>query len=161
MVVGREGGVCMQNLMAALALCLAGLIIWRSWWMIVVRQSPAMAARVRAKRQDDPTEAPAMPAPKAWFAPPAHPVIELKAARIRSEPAASADAPAPPKLPRGGWNPEDDAELLRLVADGTPTADIAATLGRSEKAILLRIPLLRLRQRQTEQAARKTETACR
>ncbi len=121
----------MQNVMAALVLGLAGLIIWRSWWTIVVRHAPALA-RVRGKREDDPIEAPVMPAPAPWFAPPTIPMIELKAARVRSAPAAGTGAPAPAIGRRAGWNPEDDAELLRILADDTPAADIASRLGRSE-----------------------------
>ena len=100
-----------------------------------------------------------MPAPTPWFMPPSNPVIELKAARIRSEPAAKPEPPEVPKLTRAPWCPEDDAELLRLVAEDMPSAEIATKLGRSEKAVLLRIPLLRLRQRQAEQAACKADAS--
>jgi hypothetical protein len=146
----------MQNLMAALALGLAGLIIWRSWWTIVVRHSPAMAARVRGKRGDDPVEAPAITAPTPWFVAPSNPVLELKAARIRSEPAATPE-PALQIARRGGWSADDDVELLRLLAEEMPAEEIAAKLGRSEKSVQLRIPLLRLRQRQAEQAPSTTQ----
>jgi hypothetical protein len=143
----------MQNLMAALALGVAGLIIGWSWWSVIARHRPAMAAR--GKRRDDPVEAPAKPASAPLFAPPSNPVLELKAARIRT------DLPAAPEpvvqIGRRGWNAEDDAELLRLLAENLPAADIATKLGRSERAVQLRIPLLRLRQRQTEQMASTSE----
>jgi hypothetical protein len=148
----------MQNLLAALALGLAGLIIWRSWWTVVVRHSPALAARVRAKRSDDLVEMPAPAPPAPWFAPPVSPVLDLKAARVRTEPAAGTEA-TPQVGRRAGWNGEDDAELLRLLAEDRPAAEIAARLGRSEKSVLLRIPLLRLRQRQTVHKAGTSQTS--
>jgi hypothetical protein len=97
-----------------------------------------------------------MPAAQAWFAPPSNPVLELKAARIRTEPAVAPE-PVPQIGRRGGWTTEDDAELLQLLADEMPAEAIATKLGRSEKSIQLRIPLLRLRQRQTEQPANSTQ----
>jgi len=136
----------MQNLMAALALGVAGLILGWSWWTVMARHRPAMA--VRGKREDEPVEAPAIPASTPWFAPPSNPVLELKAARIRSEPAASSPENVVQIGRRAGWSAEDDAELLRLLGEETPPEEIAARLGRSEKSVLLRIPLLRLRQRQ-------------
>jgi hypothetical protein len=142
----------MQNLMAALALGLAAVIIWRSWSTIMGRHSPAMAMRVRGKHQDQPIAAPVMPAPSAWFAPPSNPVLDLKAARVRNEPAAAPD-PVTQIGRRGGWSGENDAELLRLLAEDMSSAKIAASLGRSEKSVELRIPLLRLRQRQAAKGA--------
>ncbi len=109
-----------------------------------------MAARVRGKQAEAPIEPPpAIPASKAWFLPPSDPVLELKAARVRTEPAVAPE-PVPQIGRRGGWTAEDDAELLQLLADETPAEAIATKLGRSEKSVQLRIPLLRLRQRQTE-----------
>jgi hypothetical protein len=145
----------MQNLMAALAFGLAGLILLWSCWTAVARHRPVMAARWRSKRQEEPLATPA-PAPTPWFAPPSNPVVELKAARIRSEPAARPQ-PAPQIGRRGGWNADDDSELLRLLAEEVPSADIAKKLGRSEKSVQLRIPLLRLRQRENERMASTTE----
>jgi hypothetical protein len=114
-----------------------------------------MAAR--GKREDDLVEAPAIPASTPWFAPPSNPVLELKAARVRTN---AAVAPVPvAQIGRRGWNAEDDAELLRLLAENLPAAEIATKLGRSEKSVQLRIPLLRLRQRQTEQAGRAAKAA--
>jgi hypothetical protein len=145
----------MQNLMAVLVLVLAGVIIWRSWSTIQARHAPVMAVRGRGKRENEAFEAPVMPASTPWFTPPANPVLELKAARVRSEPAAL--GPVAQIARRGGWNAEDDAELLRLLGEAMPPEDIADRLGRSEKAVQLRIPLLRLRQRQAEQAAGASE----
>src|SRR4051794_11200771 len=148
----------MQNLMAALALCLAGLIIWRSWSTVIARHRPALSARVRDKRQDEPVEVPNTPASAPWFAPPSIPVLELKAARIRTE-LAGAPEPVAQIGRRPGWKAEDDAELQRLLAQNLPAAEIAMKLGRSEKAIQLRIPLLRLRQRQSEQMERAAKAS--
>src|SRR5689334_13112612 len=138
----------MQNLMAALALGLAGLILGWSWWMVMARHRPALAARERDKLQDEPVETPTPPSPTPWFAPPGNPVLELKAARIRTKPSTASPEKVVQIGRRAGWNAEEDAELLRLLGEDVPTKDIAARLGRSEKSILLRIPLLRLRQRQ-------------
>ena len=138
----------MQNLMAALALGVAGLILGWSWWTVMARHRPALATRGRDKHQDEPVEAANTPASAPWFAPPSNPVLELKAARIRSEPAASSPENVVQIGRRAGWSAEDDAELLRLLGEETPPEEIAARLGRSEKSVLLRIPLLRLRQRQ-------------
>lgn len=147
----------MQNLMAALALGLAGLIIWRSWWTVIGRHRPALAARGRDKARDEAVEAAKASASAPWFAPPTNPVLDLKAARIRTEPVA---APGPvAQIGRRGWNAEDDAELLRLLAENVSAEKIATKLGRSEKSVQLRIPLLRLRQRQTEQAVTKAVDA--
>jgi hypothetical protein len=133
-------------------------MIWRSWWTVIARHRPALATRGRDKHQDEPVEAANTPASAPWFAPPSIPVLELKAARIRTEPAAAPEAVAQIGR-RAGWKAEDDAELLRLLAENMPAAEIAMKLGRSEKAIQLRIPLLRLRQRQTERSAKAADAA--
>jgi hypothetical protein len=148
----------MQNLMAALALGLAGLILGWSWWTVLARHRPAMAARGRDTSQDEPIEAPVKPSPTPWFAPPSNPVLELKAARIRTGPAAAPE-PVAQIGRRAGWTAEDDAELLRLLGENVPAVEIAMKLGRSEKAVQLRIPLLRLRQREAERMASTAKAA--
>jgi hypothetical protein len=146
----------MQTLIAALAIGLAVLILWRSCWAVMARHSPVMAMRARAGHREAPAE-PAVSSPTPWFAPPSDNVLDLKAARVRTEPAAV--PPPSPQIGRRGWTAEDDAELLRLLAEEMPAEAIAARLGRSEKSVLLRIPLLRLRQRQAGQAQSESEAA--
>ncbi len=133
--------------MAVLDLALAALILGWVWWM-VTRHPPVMAARGRDTGEEEPVELAKAPSSNPWFGPPDNPVLELKAARIRAEPIA---APAPDSRigRRAGWTAEDDAALLRLLGEDLPAAEIATKLGRSEKSVQLRIPLLRLRQRQS------------
>jgi hypothetical protein len=121
--------------------------VWRSWWTLVARSWPVLVARIDALR-DDRVDSSETRAPELLFAQPVLPAIDLKAARVRSEPAGAAGDLRDNGRSRVVWTPDLDAELLRLVADDTSTVDIASKLGRSEKAVLLRIPLLRLRQRQ-------------
>jgi hypothetical protein len=135
----------------------AGAIIWHGWRTILARHSPATAGWLHGRRRSDREDGAEPPQPKLWIAPPAQPVIDIKAARVRAAPAETIAV-----LPRRtGWNAEEDAELMRLVAGSVDTAEIAARLRRSEKSVLLRIPLLNLRHRQAEQVASQHEAACR
>jgi hypothetical protein len=147
----------MQVVMAALALAVAGAIIWHGWRTILARHSPATAGRLHGRRRGDCEDGSEPPQPKLWIAPPAQPVIDIKAARVRATPAETVAV-----LPRRtGWEAGEDAQLMRLVAEGIDTAEIAARLHRSEKSVLLRIPLLNLRHRQAEQVVSQHEAACR
>lgn len=131
--------------MALLGLGVAALIFGWIMWTII--------------REEESVELAKAPASTPWFAPPDNSVLELKAVRIRTDPEAAAEPGTQIGRP-AGWNAEDDATLLRLLGENLPAAEIATKLGRSEKAVQLRIPLLRLRERQTEQAERSTNPAC-
>lgn len=149
----------MQITMALLALAVAGVIAWHNWRSVVIRRSPQLAARFRLRRERDGAEEPPPQPAKVWFAQPVPPAIELKPARVRPDRPVALALPSEPKPLRNGWNAAADAELLRLVADEMPPAEIAAKLGRSENAVRLRIPLLNLRHRQAEQIAEQRPAA--
>ena len=149
----------MQIAMATLALAVAGYIVWHNWRTVVVRHSPAFAARLRVKRRDEAAEPPAPQPAKVWFAQPVPPAIDMKAARVRPDRPVAIELPPGPQPLRSGWNEQDDAALLRLVADEVPTAEIAAKLGRSENSVRLRIPLLNLRHRQAGHMAGQRQAA--
>jgi hypothetical protein len=140
----------MNVAIAALALALAVVIIWHSCWHIIGTKSRTLGGWIGPRREPVVDEPATAPPAKLWIGQPVHPVLDLKAARVRPDTVAALPEPKPS---RTAWSPDDDAELLRLAADGVPAAEIAAQLGRSEKTVLLRIPLARLRHRSAMQAA--------
>jgi hypothetical protein len=118
-----------------------------------------MAAPPRARDRVELSETQVRRTPEYAPRQPGGQVIHLKAARVRADRPAAVKAPAEPTPLRSGWNDEDDAELLRLVAGEVPTAEIAVRLGRSENSVRLRIPLLNLRHRETGQIAGQRRAA--
>ena len=129
-----------NTMMAAFALALAGFILWRCWSNVIAKNSRTLAARIPADGPDAMGEPAGLPQSKPWIVQPVPPTIEIKAARVRSRPATPTGEALP--SPRATWSADADAELLRLMADGMAPADIADRLRRSEKAVLLRMPLL-------------------